>query len=499
MAREEKGSITLFLSLVLTLVFSLCFSLLEAARVQALDEIAVRKLRLEMESMFGEYQPDLWEMYGLLFLDGGNDEGKLDLAMLEGRRIQEASLEQKSLGFYQMALRNLEITKYALATDGGGIAFKRQACAAIQAQLAAGAADALRGKLGSGEELAKEGDELEKQWESAKDAMAKADEIEKGKETDVNLPESAPKKASDKPPANLPDNPVDSVDSLKKSLTLNLVVENPAEISAKALADFDALHVRTKAQGNLKLPNGGAWDKFWLLQYLDHYFSCKTGNGQAGSKEHALDYELEYCVAGKSSDSENLDTVVKELLLIREAGNFMTIMQDGKKQALAMEIATAAVGFTGLAPVIQAVQIGILLAWSYVESILDVRCLLSGGKIALVKAVSDWKSDVSLGEQALAEKSGDTKDDEKGLTYREYLQILLLLAGEQTLSYRAMDIIECNVALQKPSFRMDNQLHCVETEAIYTAQPLFLGFAAFQKEKDGTYHFRPEGNITYLK
>ena len=52
MVREEKGSITLFMSLVLTLVFSLCFSLLEAARVQALDEIAVRRLHLEMESMF---------------------------------------------------------------------------------------------------------------------------------------------------------------------------------------------------------------------------------------------------------------------------------------------------------------------------------------------------------------------------------------------------------------------------------------------------------------
>ncbi len=495
MVREEKGSITLFMSLVLTLVFSLCFSLLEAARVQALDEIAVRRLHLDMESMFGEYQSDLWKEYGLLFLDGGNDDGKLDLAMLEGRRIQEASLEQKSIGFYQMALRNLEIEKYALATDDAGIAFKKQACAAIQAQLAAGAADALRKKLGNGEELAKEGDDLEEQWESAKDAMTKADEIEKGKDANADMPKNVKIKES----ANLPENPVDSVDLLKKSLTLNLVVENPAEISAKRLTDSNTLHVRTKAQGNLKLPNEGALDRFWFIQYLNHYFSCKTESGKAGSKEHALDYELEYCVAGKGSDSENLDTVVKELLLIREAGNFMTIMQDAKKQALAMEIATAAVGFTGLAPVIQAVQIGILLAWSYVESILDVRCLLSGGRIALVKAVSDWKSDVSLGEKALTEKSGETKHEEEGLNYREYLQILLVLAGEKTLAYRAMDIVERNVALQKPSFRMDHQIHCAQMEAVYSAQPLFLSFVTFQKEKDGIFHFWAEGDVTYLK
>lgn len=511
MARKEKASITLFLSLVLTLVFSLCFSLLEAARVQALGEIATRKLLLEMESMFGEYQPELWKDYGLLFLDGGDEGGKLNLTMLEGRRVEEASMERRNSGFYQMALKNLEITEYALATDHAGLAFERQACAAIQAQLAAGAADALRDKLNKGKDLARDGEGLEKQWESAKDAMTKADEIEKGKEADIDISGNTLKKSSDgsnsdvsketsaKPPGNLPENPVESVDLLKKSLTLNLVVENPAQISAKAFPVSDALHVRTKAQGSMKLPDGGVLDRFWFLQYLDHYFSCKTGAGKAGSTEHALDYELEYCVAGKGSDYENLETVVKELLLVREAGNFMTIMQDGKKQALALEIATAAVGFTGLAPLIQAVQIGILLAWSYVESIMDVRCLLSGGRVALVKAPSEWKSDVSLGEKAVAEKTEKTQSGKDGLSYREYLQILLLLAGEKALVSRAMDIVERNMMLREPAFRMDAQIHSVDVEALYTASPLFSGFITTGKIKDGTYHLRADCGFAYLK
>lgn len=518
---REKGSITLFLSLVLMLVFSLCFSLLEAARVQALDKIASRNLLLEMESMFGEYQPDLWKEYGLLFLNGGNDSGELDLAMLEGRRVQEASLKRKSRGFYQMALQNLEITKYALATDDGGIAFETQACAAIQAQLAVGAVNALSGKMKEGEELARESEGLEEEWESAKDAMTKADEIEKSKETKKNTSKkstkavskatskkstkAASKAASDKSTANLPENPVDSVDSLKKSLTLSLVVEDTSGISTKTFELSDALENRTKEQGSMKSAQNGALDKLWFLQYLDHYFSCMTGSGKSGSAEHALDYELEYCVAGKGSDYENLETTVKELLLVREAGNFATIMQDGTKQALALEIATAAVGFTGLAPLIQAVQIGILLAWSYVESILDVRCLLSGGKVALVKAVSEWKSDVSLGEKVLAEtsekveKTEETQSQENGLDYREYLQILLLLVGEQTLTSRAMDIVEHNLALKVSSFRMDCQVCSVQTAAVYTAYPLFPAFVTIGKVKDGVYHFWADGEFTYLK
>lgn len=507
---KKKGSITLFLALVLTLVFSLFFTMLEAVRVRALSEIAARSLLLDLESAFGEYQPDLWQDYGLLFLDGGNEYGELDLALLEGHRMEEAALEQKGTGFFQIALRSLEFTGYALATDDGGAAFRKQACAAIQAQLAAGAAERLQAAAERGREMAEESQNHQEQWESAKNAMTEADEIEKDKEVSSTSSSSvsggkktsssaAADKADGKSAKNLPDNPMDSVDMLKNSLTLAMVVENPDEISGKGILLSDTLGGRKTAQGNWQLPDCGSLDKLWFLQYLDRYFSCGSGAGEKGSENHALEYELEYCVAGKSSDFDNLEKTVKELLLIREAGNFMTIMQDGQKQALALEIATAAVGFTGLAPLVQAVQIGILLAWSYVESILDVRCLLSGGSVPLVKAVSDWKSDVSLGDKALADKDEKAESRKDGLNYREYLQILLLLVPEDTLAYRAMDVVEHNIALNKSRFRMDCQIHGVQAEALYTSGPLFLGFVTTQKIKDGTYHFRKNSELTYME
>ena len=212
-----------------------------------------------------------------------------------------------------------------------------------------------------------------------------------------------------------------------------------------------------------------------------------------------MDYELEYCVAGTSSDCENLEKTVKELLLIREAGNFTTIMQDGKKQALATELAAAAVGFTGMAPLIYAVKVGILLAWSYLESILDVRCLLAGGKVPLVKSAAEWKSDVSLGEEILQDKKEQSESQEKGLDYQEYLQFLLLLVKEETLVWRAMDIIEQNIKLKESAFRMDHQLHGMEIEGLYTASPLFLGFITAVKIKGGTYQFRESGMEFYLE
>lgn len=501
---KKKGSITLYLALMLTLVFSLFFSLLEAVRVQALDEIAARSLLLELESAFAEYQTDLWQDYGLLFLDGGNHSGELDLALLEGHRMEEAALAQKATGFYQMALQNLQFTGYILATDDGGAAFQRQACAAIKAQLAAGAAEALQATAVKGKELAGESETHQQQWNSAKAAMTKADEIEKETEEAASAVQEKGKKKTFSPLSgseskNLPKNPVDSVDVLKNSMTLALVVENPSEISTKTISLSDTLGSRKIAQGNWQLPKGGGLDKLWFLQYLNQYFSCGSGEGKKGSENHALEYELEYCIAGKDSDNENLEKTVKELLLIREAGNFMTIMQDGQKQALALQIATTAVGFTGLAPLIQAVQIGILLAWSYIESILDVRCLLSGGNVPLVKSISDWKSDVSLGEKMVADKEEKTESSKEGLNYREYLQILLLLVAEDTLAYRAMDIVERNMILKKSEFRMDCQIHGVQAEGLYTAESLFLGFVTVHRVKNGTYHFRTESECTYLQ
>ncbi len=489
------GSITLFLALILTLVFSFFFSLLEAARVQGLSQIARRGILLKIESAFGEYQTELWKDYHMLFLDGGNYDGELDLALLEGRWMDDAALQKKGAGFFELSLRSLEITEYSLATDQKGAAFEKQACQAIQEQLVSGAAELLKQKLGAGEKIAKEGEELDEKWESAKDAMVQAEDL---KEESTNLQEVPEMNPQDPVPdqTNLPDNPIESVDLLKKSAILAVVVENPSEISNKCISLSNTLSHRDISVGNQGVSENGVLDKLWFLQYLDTYFSCKTGVGKLGSSEHALDYELEYCVSGKSSDQENLEKAVHKLLLVREAGNFTTILQDGKKRALAMEIATAAVGFTGIVPLIQAVQIGILLAWSYLESILDVRCLLSGGSVALVKSVTDWKSDVSLGEEGLKQQKEEEGQDE-GLNYREYLQLLLLLVQEESLVCRAMDVMEQNIRLKKPAFRMDHQIYGMRLEGLYNARPMFWGLITGVKDKNGMYHFRESYSDSY--
>ena len=499
---KQSGSITLFLALVLTLIFALLFSFLEAARVQGLAMLAPRSLKLSLESMFGLYHASLWEDYHLLFLDGSNKDGRFDPVLLEGSMMKEDALEQGGMSFYQMALDGIEVSRYLLATDEKGAAFRAQACQTAKEQLAAGVIESVKEQAKEGKELADGREEMQEKWNQAKNAETTAETIKAQEKTpevsDEGEQKGADPKEASQPESKLPENPIQIVTMWKSSPILAMVVENSFPVSSKAVSMEDNVERRKKEIGNLQGTKKEMLEKVWLVQYLDYYFSCQNGAGKGGSREHALDYELEYCIGGASSDQENLERTVKELLLLREAGNFATIMQDSKKQALALELAAAAVGFTGLAPLVQAVQTGILLAWSYMESVLDVRCLLAGGRVPLIKAVSEWKSDISSGSKAL-EKKQEVHKDSRGLDYREYLKILLLTVKEDRLVYRAMDIIERNMRMlpAEEHFRMDHLIQGIEAEAVYGADTLFLGFVPGAERKDGRYEFRSREQVFY--
>lgn len=508
--RTCSGSITLFLALTLTLILSLIFSLLEAARMQALALIAQRDLQLRLESLFGSYHVPMWENYHMLFLDGNDGKGQFNLSVLEGIMMEEDALEQKEKGFYQISLENVEIDQFALATDQKGKLFKEQACRAMKEQLAEYAADTVRELLNQGENLEKDCKETEEKWKLAQEAAEKAAKsVEKEKTEDSEEingggggakeeKEGAEKSGPDVPSEQaLPENPMDFVKMWKKSPVLALVVENPSEISGKGISLENNVQNRKKETGNLRRTGNEKLEKLWFLQYLNAYFSCQAGSGTKGCSSHALDYELEYCIGGKGTDRQNLEQTVKKLLLLREAGNFATIIQDSGKQALALEMATAAVGFTGIPPLIQAVQIGILLSWSYIESVLDVRCLLAGGKVPLIKEASEWKSDVSLGQKALEENTG--QQEERGFDYREYLQILLLSVKEDLLVARAMDIMEQNIRMLpgEDNFSMDHMIQGMEAETVSGADSMFLGLITSVKMKDGMYHFSSRWQFFY--
>ena len=71
-----------------------------------------------------------------------------------------------------------------------------------------------------------------------------------------------------------------------------------------------------------------------------------------------LAYELEYILAGKASDRENLEAAVQKILLIRLAANFAYIQTDSVRKAEASAMAGTLCALLAVPAVIQAVTQG---------------------------------------------------------------------------------------------------------------------------------------------
>ncbi len=82
------------------------------------------------------------------------------------------------------------------------------------------------------------------------------------------------------------------------------------------------------------------------------------------------------------------------------------------------------------------------LFWAYAESVVDVRSLLDKGKVPLFKDRESWQVDLDLlgkiGQNTVVQKK------EKGLSYADYLRILLYTVPDDELLHRLMDMLEYN-------------------------------------------------------
>ncbi|MDO4170182.1 MAG: DUF5702 domain-containing protein, partial [Lachnospiraceae bacterium] len=166
--------------------------------------------------------------------------------------------------------------------------------------------------------------------------------------------------------------------------------------------------------------------------------------------KEGMQYEMEYLIAGKNSDQKNLQYVVNRLLLLRFGLNYSHLLSSGKKQAEAYALATQIANITATVPgVVEGIKLLIMAAWAYGESVIDLRGLLKGNRIAVIKNEQNWQLSLS----GLANLSAQEKQSENGITYQDYLQILLLLQSESKEKYkRMMDVIEQRIQEQQSDF-----------------------------------------------
>ncbi|WP_124068344.1 DUF5702 domain-containing protein [Clostridium sp. E02] len=187
-------------------------------------------------------------------------------------------------------------------------------------------------------------------------------------------------------------------------------------------------------------------------------------------------YEMEYMIAGRKSDQDNLGQTLAEILAIREGLNLVHILSDSQKRQEAISLAATITGVTGLAPLTGVVAFFIMSIWALGEAVLDIRRLLEGKKVAFIKNKDNWKLSLTglleLGTNGLIKNEDE---DDKGFGYLEYLKFLLLIGSAHLKYYRLMDVMQMNLIREDKKFRMEHCIYQAEIEADVVSRHIFLG------------------------
>ena len=185
---------------------------------------------------------------------------------------------------------------------------------------------------------------------------------------------------------------------------------------------------------------------------------------------------MEYLIAEKNTDEENLKQAVSEVLMIREGMNFIHILSDGRKRQEASDLAGAITGVMGFAPLTAATAFFIMNIWALGEAAADVRMLLEGKRTAFVKSEENWNLSLEgLLELGRTGTFTDGKEDEGGVSYAGYLKLLLFAGKAEREYYRLMDVIQINVCRKQEGFRMARCVYQAELKGTASTKHMFFG------------------------
>ena len=192
-----------------------------------------------------------------------------------------------------------------------------------------------------------------------------------------------------------------------------------------------------------------------MWQYFN---SCVT---LSDDKPHYLNNELEYVIKGSPDDETNYSACRKRLFLARNALNLAALYKDPAK----VELITTVSQTITPGPLGAATQVILSEAWAAAETEKDLEVLYDNGRVPVLKNGDQWMTDLEsiLGSSEVRKKLDDESrqlldenSDEihdisgihnaaqivtEGLSYDEYLILMILCMNRNTRILRVMDIV----------------------------------------------------------
>ena len=453
-SKYSNGSITIFLALCLTLMISVILSTIESARRLAVSAYLEGITAMAMDSVFGDYCRQLWEEYQVFSVVTNEIEFENSL---------ESYITQNSNnGFLQADLNDITINELCNFTDNNGEYFIEQVLSSMKYQEISYIADYILAdsnidydpsELG---DLADSEDFTELDFGSLYDMVSEANEtlVDEDYEEEVDLSDTF------------------SLDSLKSimhifdSTLIYYLVESPYDVSHEKITTNGLPSVFMEKNVSVGTQKYSPLDKFLLCEYITNHFSSYTTT----VKEFALDYQLEYVICGLDNDEDNLIECARMLILLRFGFNVAHILTDKDKMNTLASIAETTAAIPALPVIIETI---LICLWSIAESVIDVRDLLAGKKVALIKTAANW----TLSIENLLDFDYYTESNnsgENGLSYNNYLEMLLYKNNSHILAARTLDLIQLDYSNTiNDTFTITNCVIGASCDFSYTSNDIF--------------------------
>ncbi len=462
--RFEDGYLTVFLSLILTVMISLSLMLILGARENTRRMAIECVTDIGMDSILAEYHRELLKQYDLFFIDTSYGTNEADYAKTEKHLLQYV---QKNLGsedlflpfLYSDPLRlqaqDAVFTQASDAADMGGAVLRRQAVnvmyqrygVAYLKQLENWMSDIKEYDLDTADVMSRQ----KQAWAELETWNGRSVVVD-GKEQLLQV-----------------ENPVAGVSGFWDSGILDSIVGSMGNLSTARVPAGSLLSERNLLSGT-GLAAGEEFEDNWWQQLIFHeYVMAYTGHYGEEKEDGHLKYQAEYIIAGQNNDLKNLEMVVTAIFGIRAAANLLYLLSDTEKVEMTKALAGALAALLTQPELEPLFQTLLILTWALAESLYDVRVILEGGRIPLLKTAGDWH--YSLEEILNFGGIKDVPQEKSGLSYGDYLRLLLMFQDKETTTYRLMDIMEMDIRKTAGNqyFRMDGCIDSLTAVISYTA------------------------------
>ncbi|MCR5210175.1 MAG: DUF5702 domain-containing protein [Lachnospiraceae bacterium] len=487
----QKGALSVYYAMMLAVMIPLIFTMMEGARVNAMKMRMECAVDLAMDSALAEYNRELFKQYDLLFIDTAYDKGRgsLDNTIAHMEDYLSYNLETDKevifIGDHSdlLGLRSddIEFTRVSRATDGGGEVFRYMVLSYMLEKYGLAYIEDAKDLAGVSEtsglfsgDIEEEEAEAQQELDDYEFEVPQVDDGNGGKMDDPDWEE--PEK----------EDPAANVNQIRNTGILGLVCSD--EISQQSIDPQKYAMQRDLVAGDGMCEG---WDERKGTDYelmFNEYIMDKCGNYRSPKEGSLLRYETEYIISGKDNDVDNLKAVVHRLLLIRGTANSIYFFTDVELMSEAATLASSLAALSAtpeLEPIYKAL---IIAAWIYAESMNDLKEIMGGGRVPLLKKTGEWKLSI---ENALGLTAGDIEGSkgevrdtaDTGLDYGQYLRLLLFVTSKEDRVGRLMNVVEMD--LRKAGYENFKLDECIAAATVQFTFHSTYGYDFFMERSFG--------------